>query len=197
LSAEDPEVAIRQLLAHQDWNGATDAVLRMYGSEIIGWLSDALRNDADAHDAFSRTAEQLWRSLQSFDGRCSMRTWMYLLARHAVHYIRNQAKFRREQLVSHVPSVAHAVTHIWNTTRRAAVHHTNVYAEIREQLDEDDRLLLVLRVDRNLTWRDIAHVIVGEDATTEQLEQKAATLRKQFERVKVLLRDMAAAKIAK
>lgn len=191
----DAEQPLRELLALRDWDGATAAVLRLYGPEIIGWLTDALRNQADAQDAFSRTAEQLWRSCARFDGRCSLRTWLYMLARHAVHFIRNQAKFRNEQLVSNVPSAIHAATHVWNTTRRDAAYNANVYAEIRAALDEDERLLLVLRVDRGLTWRDIAHVMLGELAHTDEIEQKAGALRKQFERVKTHLRELAAAKI--
>ena len=191
----DAEQPLRELLALRDWDGATAAVLRLYGPEIIGWLTDAFRNQADAQDAFSRTAEQLWRSCARFDGRCSLRTWLYMLARHAVHYVRNQAKFRHEQLVSEVPSAVHVATHVWNTTRRAAAHNANVYAEIRMALDEDDRLLLVLRVDRGLTWRDIAHVTLGELARADEIEQKSGALRKQFERVKAQLRELAATKI--
>ena len=91
-----------------------------------------------------------------------------------------------------MPSVAHAVTHVWSTTRQHASQVEDVYARIRRQLPEDDQTLLVLRVDRNLPWRDIALVLLGGDAGDDALTRKAAALRKQFERVKDELRRLAA-----
>ncbi|HEU0036177.1 MAG TPA: sigma factor [Kofleriaceae bacterium] len=171
---------------------ATELAIRTYGPELVGWLCAILRNDADAQDAFSRLAEELWRSLQRFDGRCSIRTWCYVLARHAVAYVRSQPRHAREVLVSSVPSVLGATTDIWNTTKLAAAEVKDVYGTIRAELDEDDQTLLVLRVDKNLSWREIAVVLCGEHATTEEVERRAATLRKQFERVKERLRVLAA-----
>ncbi|HZJ66037.1 MAG TPA: hypothetical protein VFD36_21170, partial [Kofleriaceae bacterium] len=93
---------------------------------------------------------------------------------------------------SQIPSLQQAVTRIWNTSQREAARARDVYAEIRTELDDDDQTLLILRVDRNLAWRDIAQVLLGEDARPGELTRKAATLRKQYERVKVRLRELAA-----
>jgi len=62
---------------------------------------------------------------------------------------------------------------------------------LREALDEDDRTLLVLRVDRRMAWRDIARVMsdVPIEDQLEDLDKLAATLRKRFERVKERLRS--------
>jgi RNA polymerase sigma-70 factor (ECF subfamily) len=54
-------------------------------------------------------------------------------------------------------------------------------AKLRERLDPDDQTLLILRVDRDLSWREVADVMgLGEPA-----------LRKRFERIKTRLREMA------
>jgi RNA polymerase sigma-70 factor (ECF subfamily) len=118
-----------------------------------------------------------------------------MLARHATVRVRTQPRRQHELLVSQVPSIAHAVTHVWNTSRANASQVQDVYAEIRRSLDDDDQTLLVLRVDRDLAWRDIAIVLLGEDAATEEVTKKAATLRKQFERVKERLRTLASEKL--
>jgi RNA polymerase sigma-70 factor, ECF subfamily len=52
---------------------------------------------------------------------------------------------------------------------------------LRDELKPEDRELLVLRLDRELEWPEIA-LILGTDA---------ATLRKRFERLKEKLRTMA------
>lgn len=183
---------LRALIATEDFDRATDETLRLYGPELIGWLCSIFPAEADAHDAFSRMSEELWRSFRRFDGRCSVRTWCYMLARHAASHVRSRPGSQREVLVSQIPSVVHAVTHVWSTTDRRDARAADIYAEIRRQLDDDDQLLLVLRVDRNLAWRDIAQVTLDEDASEDDVSRKAATLRKQFERVKEQLRELAA-----
>ncbi len=184
--------AVRDLVARGEVARATEEAIRTYGPELIGWLCAILPTEADGYDAFSRMSEQLWNSLPRFDGRCSVRTWCYMLARHAAARVRGRPHHRREILVSQLPSVVHAVTRVWNTTRRNAAQVQDVYAEIRRALDDDDQTLLVLRVDRNLAWRDIAHVLLGEDASSDEVTRKAAALRKQFERVKAQLLKLAA-----
>jgi RNA polymerase sigma-70 factor, ECF subfamily len=195
-SAEPPsdprDAELRALVARGAHDQATAELLQAYGAELIGWLCAVLPVEADAHDAFSRMSEDLWKSLRRFDGRCSLRTWCYMLARHAAARIRGRGGRAREDLVSSIPSIAQAVTRIWTTTRRTEQRSHDVYAEIRALLDDDDQALLALRVDRDLAWRDIAQVLLGEDAAEDELARKAATLRKQFERVKQRLRTLAA-----
>jgi len=192
----DPRDAeLRALVAAGDPDRATIEAIRIYGPELIGWLCALLGSEADAQDAFSRMAERLWKSLPGFDGRCSLRAWCYMLARQAASRVRSAAPRRHEDLVSHVPSIVAAVTDVWSNTRTERREAEDVYAEIRRELDEDDQTLLVLRVDRELAWRDIAVVMLGEDATDDAVTRKAATLRKEFERLKERLRELAAARL--
>lgn len=189
------EAALHEKLARGDIDGAAELAIRTYGPELVGWLCSIIPLEADAYDAFSWVSEELWRSLKRFDGRCSLRTWCYMLARHAAARSRAQPRKQREVLVPQVPSLLGAITKVWSTARGAARHEADVYAEIRKELDEDDQALLVLRVDRDLAWADIAQVMLGEDATADAVKRKAAALRKQFERVKERLRDMASERL--
>ncbi|MGN6109172.1 MAG: RNA polymerase sigma factor [Kofleriaceae bacterium] len=189
------ELELFQLVERGEIDQATEQAIRRYGPELIGWLCAILPEHGDAHEAFSRMSEDLWRSLPKFERRCSLRTWCYMLARHAAGRVRNEPNRRRELLVSSIPSVAHAVTHVWNTTRINEQREHDVYAELRRSLDEEAQTLLVLRVDRDLSWRDIAVVMLGDTAGPDELTRKAAALRKQFERVKDQLRAMAGKKL--
>lgn len=58
---------------------------------------------------------------------------------------------------------------------------------IRSLLDPDDHEHLLLRLDRQMSWKDIARVQGGED----NLTNRAAALRKRFERVKARIRELA------
>jgi RNA polymerase sigma-70 factor (ECF subfamily) len=54
-------------------------------------------------------------------------------------------------------------------------------------------MLLILRVDRGMDWRDLAAAMGDENAPLEgaDLDREAARLRKRFERIKDRLRELA------
>lgn len=195
MDADELDARTRALIERGEIDRATEKVLRAYGPELARWLRSMLPVEADAHEAFSRLSEELWKSLRRFDGRCSVRTWCYILARSAATHVRAQPRRDRELLVSTVPSILHAMTHVWSASLGDAVRARDVYVEIRQALDADDQILLALRVDRDLSWREIAYVLLGEDAGDDEVTRRAAALRKQFERVKERLRELAAARM--
>jgi len=195
VDADELDAHIRALISRGDIERATERVLRAYGDELARYLLASVAVEADAHEAFSRMSEELWRSLPRFDGRCSVRTWCYMLARCAAVFVRSQPRHAREVLVSQIPSIQQAATKMWSTSIGDAVQVRAVYAEIRQELDDDEQTLLALRVDRNLAWHDIAVVLLGEGADDDALARKSSALRKQFERVKDRLRALAAERL--
>ncbi|MEO8845926.1 MAG: sigma-70 family RNA polymerase sigma factor [Kofleriaceae bacterium] len=191
----DPrDVELRELVFAGHIDRATERAIRAYGPELVGWLCSMVPSEADAYDAFSWLSEELWRSLRNFDGRCSVRTWCYMLARHAASRVRTPRQ-QQEILVSEIPSVVQAAQEVWSTTLVGARRAEDVYAQLRRELDDEDQALLVLRVDRGLPWHDIAIVLLGQDADGDAVKRKAATLRKQFERIKEHLRASAAKRL--
>ena len=70
-------------------------------------------------------------------------------------------------------------------------------AALRAELDEDDRMLLTLRVDRGLPWRELAQVFAEDGETIASpaaLDRQAAALRKRYERIKRRIRALAEAR---
>lgn len=185
------EAIIRGHLDAGAFDAATESAIRGFGPEILGWLHGSLPGPAEAGDAFSLFGEHLWKSLPRFDGRCSMRTWCYVLARHAASRVRDARAAHRAVPLSDAP-ISELVAQVRETT---LVHlRTEVKDRVRalrEQLDPDDQTLLVLRVDKDLGWRDIAQVLAGPDAAADDVDRLSATLRKRFERVKQRLRELA------
>jgi RNA polymerase sigma-70 factor, ECF subfamily len=172
---------------------SAERVLREHGPEIFGWLLATLASDAEASDAFSLFSEDLWGSLARHAGRCSMRTWCYMLARHAAAKVRDARKPGRAVPLSEAP-----VSHVAAQVRESTLGYLRTEVKqrvrsLRDQLAPDDQLLLILRVDKDLGWRDIAIVLAGADADEPALARHAARLRKRFERVKAQLRELAAA----
>jgi RNA polymerase sigma-70 factor (ECF subfamily) len=64
---------------------------------------------------------------------------------------------------------------------------------LRDTLPVDDQTLLILRVNRQLGWKEIAQVMVyeGEVVSDAVLEKEAVRLRKRYQLAKDKLRRMA------
>lgn len=192
----------REQSIHEAWTAgnfevAATAVIESYGDEILSFLIARLRAPSDGREAFSMFAEDLWTGLPKFAWRCSMRTWAYTLARNAAnryasapqrHAARNLTLTRSGRLDELVERVRSA-THVYQQT---AVKDR--FRALREQLDPDDQMLLVLRVDRDMAWRDLAITMAGDaDLDDAAIERESVRLRKSFERVKIELKRMAKA----
>lgn len=173
-----------------------ERVLTVHGAEIFGWMLASL-SESDAADAFSLFSEDLWKSLARYDGRCSMRTWCYMLARHAVSRVARTSRLGPVGAARVVPLSQVRVSHIAAELRERTVEHLRSDVKdrvrmLREHLSADDQTLLVLRVDKDLPWRDISLVFLGTEVSEAELTRHAAGLRKRFERIKAKLRALVA-----
>lgn len=189
---EDVEQEIRRHHDAGDANAAVAAAIQAYGDEIYSFLAARLRNDAVASDVFSQAVEDLLRSGPAFQWRCSMRTWFYRLARSAtVRYQRSPMnRADRREALSHVSELVDRVRSRTQLHLRTEVKDT--VRKLREQLDEDEQQLLLLRVDRGLEWSEIAE-IVDDDDDPEAIKRASARLRQQFQKLKTKLRELAVA----
>jgi RNA polymerase sigma-70 factor (ECF subfamily) len=191
-SAEDHRAAveapIRAAIESGDLASGATAALRAYGDELTGYLR-AIAGDADlAAEAFATLGEDMWRGLPAFRWESSLRSWLYTLARHALHRLRNAPSRRaaRNIPLSLAPEAAAVVR-----TMTLDIQRTDVKDEfrvLREQLEPEDRELVLLRIERKLAWKDIARILGSAD---DDLAAHAAMLRKRYERVKERLRKLA------
>jgi RNA polymerase sigma-70 factor (ECF subfamily) len=192
---QNEDDAIRRAFDAGDLELAATRALETHGSEILSFLVARLRSMSEGQEAFSMFAEDLWRGLPAFGWRCSVRTWAYSLARNAAnrHVVVAQRRPERNLALSQHASVSQAVERVRSATQ---IHQrTDVKDRVRalrEQLEPDDQMLLLLRVDRDLSWRDTAIAMCSEtDLDDAAIEREAVKLRKRFERVKADLRRMA------
>jgi RNA polymerase sigma-70 factor (ECF subfamily) len=168
---------------------ATEA-LQVYGPEIYKLLVSVHRHDGDGDDAFSLFCEQLWKALPRFEGRSSFRTWAYAIAWHVSSRFRAQYA-RREPLISDGQLAALALAVRTSTGSRLRRERRNRLRELRETLPAEDQVLLVLRVERELDWNDLARVMrPGEELDEDALVRESARLRKRFQTVKARLREL-------
>jgi RNA polymerase sigma-70 factor (ECF subfamily) len=182
------EAAIGELLEAGDFQNAAVETVRCYGPEILGYLYATLRDEAAAEEVFSQFSEDLWKGLAQFRRQCSMRTWAYKLAWEALKRFRRDPYRRRAQPIR---------TNDWSQVAAEVRERTAPYlrstvrgrvARLREQLSPSEQTLLILRVDRGLSFAEIAEVIrLGGRPVG------VVTLRKRYDRVKKKLRRLAQA----
>ena len=183
---EAVEAEIAHLLKSNDLRAAAAAILREYGPSILAYLG-ALAREADrADDAFSQFCEDLWRGLGGFRRDASIRTWIYQLAWHA--WLRCEREpYRRRARPLGTEELSRLAAEVRSTT---ALHlrseAKDAVARLRKQLTPGEQSLLVLRIDRGLSWSEVASVM-----STPEEHLDAQTAAKRFQRVKEKLRKLA------
>lgn len=196
--SEELEAEVRSHCERGDFDAATSAAVRGYGQEVFSFLMARLRSEDRAGDVFSATCESLWTTMRTFEWRCSMRTWLYKLARSAaVREERSPANRRDRRLgLSQVSELVDRVR-----TRTVAHLRTEVkdeFQKLRDELDPEDQTLLILRIDRGLDWNEIARVVEedadGNEVGDEQVKRAAARVRQRFQKLKKRLRELAEAR---
>jgi RNA polymerase sigma-70 factor (ECF subfamily) len=192
------ELPIRRRAVVGDSRGAIGLALARYGPEVYGFIRHVSRSEEDARDAYGIFCEDLCRGFGGFSWESSFRTWAYTLARHACFRQRHASTKDGAQL--DLSAAAEAVEAPVRTETRPYLRTEvkNRFAALRAQLSDEERVLLTLRIDRELAWNDIARVM-GEttDGDGDQGEEAvlvtASRLRKKFERTKERLRALAVA----
>jgi RNA polymerase sigma-70 factor (ECF subfamily) len=189
----DDERELRYAWDRGDLRVVTTMALERYGPEILGVLVARMRSHADAGEVFSIFAEDLWNGLSGFQWRCSLRAWAYRLAHNAaVRWMTAGARSPERNLSIEQGGVLELAERVRSSTM---VHlRTEVKSEIRKLRDElpmDDQSLLIMHVDKELTFSEIAQALADRDLAPDELDREGARLRKRFQHVRARLRELA------
>jgi RNA polymerase sigma-70 factor (ECF subfamily) len=193
---EQIERNIRQCLERRDYEGAATALISGYGREIFSFLTAVHRDEDEASDVFSLLIEGVWRGLPKFTAQGTFRTWAYAIARKASLRVRRdkrrqKARFEALPQGSKLEAIAEDVR--TQTLWYLRTEPRSRFATIRDSLPPEDRELLVLRVDRQLPWNELAQMLrdEGEEPLEgEALKREAARLRKRFQLLSEKLREL-------
>jgi RNA polymerase sigma-70 factor (ECF subfamily) len=183
--AATPEKTLAALLDGGDMPGAVTAFMKAYGPQILGYLTAVLHDDDDARDVFSQFCEDLVRGLPRFRRECSFRAWGFKLAWHAAsRFHRDPYRQRgRRLLTSDASRLAASVAH--DSSFRPGGRSERML-KLRQALDPEEQTLLILRLDKEMPWEEVSHVLSGRGEPVAP-----AALRKRFERLKEKLARLA------
>ncbi len=190
--AQDVEVELAALARAGDLARLATRALEAYGDEVYGFLVNHLGNESEAAEVYAQMGEDLWKGLASFGARCSVRTWLYVLARNAASRFRRTPWNRRDRRtgdsqLDDAIARPRTLTLPWLRT-----DVKDRFAALRETLTPDDRMLLTLRVDRAMSWQDVARITLEVDDPDERtLKRETDRLAKRFQLLKEELRRRA------
>lgn len=187
---------VQTLCDGRDYQAAATLILKELGGDVLRTLHARFRDEQSTADVFSLFCENLWVALPSFQFRCPVRVWVLTLSRNAGHrYLeREQKRARLGVPLSEAPVLAQA-----EAIRTATLVHLRTESRdrvraLRASLDEADQLLLTLRIDRGLEFREIALVMLGDiEADPALVEREGARLRKRLQLVKKRLKELLSA----
>lgn len=172
-------------------NDAVVAVLQAYGEPITGFLYNQLRAEDRVDEVFSQFSLDLVRGLPRFAFECTIRTWAFTLARNALYRHLKDPNRRPEyhvnlESVSRVSILARKLSSSTLTIFRTRIR--DHVAQMRAQLEDEDRLLLELYIDQEMAWNDVAQVFLGTTETADgdhtAVLKEANRLRQRYHRLR-------------
>lgn len=197
---ENLEADIEAACKRGDILGATEVAIRLYGREIFNFLVDRLRSTVDADDVFSLVCSDIFRGISSFRWDSKLRTWAYTIARHRMYRFRKKAARQRAAVpISEVESAdesglrqtARKLTSNWRrTSKKSAIQ------DFRRELDPADQDILIFRIDRRMSWKDVARSLQDPDAKPLEgaaLKTEVNRIKARYERAEARLRKAALA----
>lgn len=194
-SREVVEQPIREACSAGARDRAATLTVEAYGREVLGFLIARL-GEQEGNEVFSDLLEDVWVGLPGFAWRSSLRTWLYTLARHAISHHARGARRRREAPLDTSADLSAVVQRVrTDTALHLRTPVKNRFRELRGQLTEEQQNLLILRIDRDLSWRELV-IVMGEGeppASEDELNKAAARLRQRFQTAKDRLRELAQA----
>ncbi|MBS2020647.1 MAG: sigma-70 family RNA polymerase sigma factor [Deltaproteobacteria bacterium] len=177
---------VRAACARGAFDEAASIVVRRMGGELLRFLVHAHRDEDKAADVFSLLAEDIWRGLPGFRWDCSFRTWAYCLARRASsrHRRRNAGEERHVVVpLAELGSLSEIVLEVRTRTLSAIrTERRTALEQLRDELDVEERMLLSLRIDRELSWPEVASILAEGEGQPDATD--IARLRKRFQLLK-------------
>jgi len=183
------EERFRVTVGAGDWDGAATLVIQHYGARVHGYLRAVLRDDDLADDVFQAWAENLWKGLPDRRAEGSLTAWVYRVAWNAAtRTFRDPYRRRKERLATTMAS--RLAGSIALASRAASVARRQDRLEkLRARLTREEQSLLTLKLDRGLSWAEVAEVMAEDGDGPEGPGPRGGapsegTLRKRYERLK-------------
>ncbi len=157
-------------------------LLRQWNDPVFGFLLRSLRNRADAEDAAQETFVRIVKGLPKYEHRGRFRAWLFQIARNQAAATAKRRKRIGERELGTEPEQLGALASEEDGDLED-VERSALLRRAIEGLPEAEREVVLLRLDEDLKFREIA-VRTGAPLNTVLGRMRNATrrLREQLER---------------
>jgi DNA-directed RNA polymerase specialized sigma24 family protein len=141
----------------------------VHGPELFGFLVAVVDDVDGAAVVYADVSRRVASELETFRWRYPLRTWLYAVARRELR----DRRLRRRLPPQPPPNVDFAPV----AASPPCAPSTAAIAAIRRALSEEEREILILRVDRRLDWLELAITTLGDGVPADSLATTARFLR--------------------
>lgn len=169
----DEQLVERCLQAGTHYDQAFESLYARHAPRVFGFLLKLTGSRAAAEDALQETFLRVYKSLERFDTRRELGTWLLQIARYvAIDAYRVDKKVKRleERRAREQPEVSagRALDPAEGDERRRLVE------DVMGELSLEDRSLLMMRHYHGLTFRSIGEVVDCSARTAQNRVEAAA-----------------------
>lgn len=176
--ADSVEKRVAYLLEDGLVEEACALIMDRYGPEIRGYLRGTMGSDTDGDDLYQDVCAGLWKGLPRFEGRSSIRTWLYVIAHRLV--AKRLARYSRSHVVrlnttaaGRIPDQADSLL-----SQISDREHRRVAAHLMSKLTAEEREVVILRAERGLSFSEVAEVLeISEAAARKRYQRAEASLK--------------------
>ncbi len=171
-------------------NGRSDG----YGVRVFGHLRAIMKNDREAKEVFFKFSCVVLEDIAAFRGELSLKSWLYGVAyRVMVEHWKERNTRSEFQFTRNDDRAFHGRASIdrWDESPIK-----DALRQLCSQLPKDEQTILILRIERDMDWYELARVFLDiEEATNAELLQFVMNRRKlRFNRSKEKVHTLAAVK---
>jgi RNA polymerase sigma-70 factor (ECF subfamily) len=184
-SATDDFPPLASLLAGDE--PALEAAIRQYGGRMLHVAWQLLGNEQDAQEAVQDAFVTAFQSLDQFQHRSSVATWLHRIVVNAALMKRRARSRRPEQSMDSLLPVFQEDGHQWrppprwNLSAPAALERKEIREQVRRSIDElpeTHRSVLLLRDIQELDTGTVAEILgISPDAVKVRLHRARQALR--------------------
>lgn len=149
---------------------AFGALIRHYDNDLRGVVWAVVRSQVDTDDVMQTAYEKAFRSLGTFDGKSTMKTWLHSICyRSAIDHVRYEGR-RRHESIDDVVSLGNPGSSV-SELATAGVDVGRAF----EQLSEEHRVLLMLTIGLGYSFDETAEIVGMRRGTVASKVSRART----------------------
>jgi RNA polymerase sigma-70 factor (ECF subfamily) len=176
-----PDTQIAWHCERANFGGAARLILRQFAHEVRAFLRARTRNRESMEEVYAIFSADVWKGLPQFRFEGPVRSWLYVLARHALsRHAKSRQRWRSRHLSAELDEIQADEV---RSSIAAPASDLGRLEPLLQGLSLADRKLLEQRLVLSLAWREIAmqHARASDASDEAELTRESARLRKRYQ----------------